>query len=227
MAGRIAYYGNIVKDGLVLDLDAAKRDSYPGSGTTWSDVSGFQNNGTLVNGPTFDANNGGSISFDGTNDNVNLGNILYSSTTSNTIDLWVNVQTFVQNRAILTKGAPGAGPDTTFACWVTADRIRNRYYNSANTASYVTTNLLSINIWYNLVWTYNNVNISLYENSVFKESASLAGPLKDCPHPILIAADIYGNNASMNAASLKIYNRALSAAEVTQNYNALKGRYGL
>ena len=54
MAGRIAYYGNIVKDGLVLDLDAAKRDSYPGSGTTWFDIGGLQCDGTLENGPVLD-----------------------------------------------------------------------------------------------------------------------------------------------------------------------------
>jgi hypothetical protein len=72
MAGRIAYYGNIVKNGLIFDLDAAKRDSYFGSGTVWNDISGFQNNGTLVNGPTFDSNNGGSIVFDGVDDYINV-----------------------------------------------------------------------------------------------------------------------------------------------------------
>ena len=69
MAGRIAYYGGIVTDGLVLHLDAAKRDSYPGSGTVWRDLSGNGNNGTLVNGPTFDRDSGnGSLVFDGVND---------------------------------------------------------------------------------------------------------------------------------------------------------------
>ena len=74
MAGRIAYYGNIVKDGLVLDLDAAKRDSYPGSGTFWKDISGGGGNGTLINGPTFSSGNGGSIVFDGVDDYVNIPN---------------------------------------------------------------------------------------------------------------------------------------------------------
>ncbi len=73
MAGRIAYYGNIVRDGLVLDLDAAKRDSYPGSGTSWRDIAGGVITGSLINGPTFDGNNGGSIVFDGADDYVNLG----------------------------------------------------------------------------------------------------------------------------------------------------------
>ena len=58
----------IVTSGLVLALDAADRNSYPGSGTTWTDLSGNANNGTLTNGPTFNSANGGSIVFDGTND---------------------------------------------------------------------------------------------------------------------------------------------------------------
>ena len=70
MAGRVAYYGNIVKNGLILDMDAAKRDSYPGTGTAWNDISGFQYNGTLTNGPTFNSSNGGSIVFDGVDDRV-------------------------------------------------------------------------------------------------------------------------------------------------------------
>lgn len=59
MAGRITYYGNIVRDGLVLNLDAAKRDSYPGTGTVWRDIAGGVITGSLVNGPIFDASNGG------------------------------------------------------------------------------------------------------------------------------------------------------------------------
>ena len=65
------YYGpRIVSNGLVLCLDAANKRSYPGTGTTWTDLSGNSNNGTLTNGPTFSAGNMGSILFDGTNDYV-------------------------------------------------------------------------------------------------------------------------------------------------------------
>ena len=87
MAGRIAYYGGIVKDGLILDLDAAKRDSYPSSGTVWNDISGFQNNGTLINGPTFNSSNGGSIVFDGVDDYVQCAGSF--PLTSATIITWI------------------------------------------------------------------------------------------------------------------------------------------
>jgi len=85
MAGRISYLGGIVRNGLVLDLDAAKLDSYPKFGTTWRDITFNQNNGTLVNGPTFNSGNGGSIVFDGVDDYITIPTI-----TNNiyTIDFW-------------------------------------------------------------------------------------------------------------------------------------------
>lgn len=64
----------IVTNGLVLYLDAANQKSYPGSGTTWTDLSGNGNTGTLTNGPTFSANNNGGIVFDGANDYVSISN---------------------------------------------------------------------------------------------------------------------------------------------------------
>ena len=83
---------NIVKDGLVLHLDAANYKSYPGSGTTWSDLSGNGNNGTLTNGPTFDSGNRGSIVFDGSNDFVYLSNpsSLAFGTGDFSIEIWCN-----------------------------------------------------------------------------------------------------------------------------------------
>ena len=65
----------IVTRGLAFYVDAGDTDSYPGSGTTWTDISPNSNNGTLTNGPTFDSNNGGSIVFDGADDFVELGSI--------------------------------------------------------------------------------------------------------------------------------------------------------
>jgi hypothetical protein len=88
MAGRIAYYGNIVTNGLILDLDAAKRDSYPGSGTSWRDISGLQNNGTLINGSIFDSANGGSIMFDGVDDFVSGSDVPFRFGNTFSINMW-------------------------------------------------------------------------------------------------------------------------------------------
>ena len=67
---------NLEVEGLVLCLDAANTNSYPGSGTTWTDTSGKGNDGTLTNGPTFSSDYGGKFNFDNSNDYVDCGNIL-------------------------------------------------------------------------------------------------------------------------------------------------------
>jgi len=229
MAGRIAYYGNTVTNGLVLSLDAAKKDSYPGSGTVWRDISGNGNSGSLVNGPTYSSGNGGSFIFDGVDDYADLGNILFTNITNTTLDIWFNVQTFTGNRAIFTKGAQGAGSDTTWASWIISGttQIRIRFFNSSNASNFVSTLNLTSNVWYNTVVTYDNSNIVLYNNGSLVETAPLTGLLKNCTHPIRIANDLYGNTCNMTCSGFKIYNRALSASEILQNYNAQKSRYGL
>ena len=87
----LGHGASIVRNGLVLYLDAANPKSYPGSGTTWKDLSGNGNNGTLVNGPTFNSANGGSIVFDGTNDYVITTNLLNPTTNPNeSVFVWFN-----------------------------------------------------------------------------------------------------------------------------------------
>jgi hypothetical protein len=91
MAGRVSYYGNIVKDGLVLDLDAAKLQSYPRTGTLWNDISGNNYVGVLTNGPTFNSSNGGSVVFDGVDDFIEFGDVLDLGTNSLTVSHWLNL----------------------------------------------------------------------------------------------------------------------------------------
>jgi hypothetical protein len=81
--------GNIVTNGLVLNLDAANPRSYepPFNGTVWNDLSGNGNNGTLVNGPVFSGSNGGFLRFDGTNDYADLP-FNNRSSTVNTVEMF-------------------------------------------------------------------------------------------------------------------------------------------
>jgi hypothetical protein len=229
MATRYNYTGGIVTNGLVLNLDAAKTDSYPGSGTTWRDLSGFGNNGTLVNGPTFSGiGKQASIVFDGVDDYVSCGNVLFNNVSVVTISMWVNIQTFTNNNTIISKGAQAEGSNTTFAAWIiSSSRIRNRFYNSTGTSGLVDTGTLSQNTWYNLTWTYNGSAITVYTNSIVGETAALSGPLKTNTNPLNIARSIYGNNTQMICSGTQIYNRALSQEEITQNFNALRGRYNI
>jgi hypothetical protein len=229
MATRYNYTGGIVTNGLVLNLDAAKVDSYPGTGTTWRDLSGNNNNGTLTNGPTFSGiGKQASIVFDGVDDYVSCGNVLFNNVSVVTISMWVNIQTFTNNNTIISKGAQAEGSNTTFAAWIiSSSRIRNRFYNSTGTSGLVDTGTLSQNTWYNLTWTYNGSAITVYTNSIVGETAALSGPLKTNTNPLNIARSIYGNNTQMICSGTQIYNRALSQEEITQNFNALRGRYGI
>lgn len=227
---------NIVRDGLILYLDAASPNSYYPTvgGTIWRDISKSFRNATLTNGPTYSSTNSGSFLFDGTNDYADLGNIIYTDTTSTTLDIWVNFQSFVLNDSVLTKGSQASGTDTTFAAWITtSNRVTFRAYNSSNVAGLVVTGTLVTGSWYNLVWTYDGTTLSSYTNGALSSGggstppASLASPLKNSTYAIRIASDTFSRSANMFCSVFKIYSRALTPQEISYNFNLIKSRYGL
>ena len=95
---------NVVTDGLVLALDAANTKSYPGSGTTWRDMSGNNITGSLTNGPTFNSANGGSIVFDGTNDSVIMADNSALNTQTPSVEVWIKTNATNQNGFWFEKG---------------------------------------------------------------------------------------------------------------------------
>jgi hypothetical protein len=221
---------DIVYENLVIYLDAGYLPSYPTFGTSWYDVSGYGNRGVLTNGPTYSSDGGGSIVFDGVDDYVDCGNILFNNISTVTISIWVNIQTFRTNNSIISKGSQAEGSNSTFAVWIvpTTTSIRNRFYNNVGDSGFVTTpNNLSVNTWYSLTWTYDGATITGYLNGVSFGVASLTGVLKTNTNPLRIGRDLYGNNTPMTSSIVEIYNRALSSQEILQNYNAQKSRFGL
>jgi hypothetical protein len=237
MAGRIAYYGNIVRDGLILDLDAAKRDSYPGTGTVWRDIAGGVITGSLINGPTFDPNNGGSIVFDGTNDYVNLPyNPNYNFTTISSLT-WV--KTPIQYTGSAFKAIISKQSDIIF------DREFNFYtYSSLNNGvinqlhfstgkltSYtgfinVPGGSLSLNTWHQIGFTVGNGFLNYVLNGQIIQSTSTTGTF-NATGSYDIKVGRADNNWLGNISNVLLYNRILSSTEVLQNYNATKGRFGL
>jgi hypothetical protein len=226
MAGRIAYYGGIVTNGLVLALDAAKKDSYPGSGTLWRDISGNGNNGTLTNGPTFNSGNGGSIVFDGVNDYYNISTPI--TDIMNTINIWVNM--------LATTVCPILyyGSDTFNSnLWTWGIAIFPSSTHGFNEAplNYPTTALytesITTNVWKNFTLVRNDSgNVRLYKNGILVGSKIGLGTtaLRNSADRLYIAkaGTAYGN---FQISQASIYNRALSASEILQNYNATKTRY--
>lgn len=220
----------IVTDGLVLCLDAADRNSYPGSGSTWYDLSGNANNGTLTNGPTFSSTNGGSIVFDGSNDYStfyapNLGTIT-------TVEMWVKLGAAYSNKMFFGW--------FTYDVWCQSGRIG---YNTANSDLYgisssTVTDLGIVGSFAHYIFEMNSgihySNNKIYINTNQQSLSQLSGGENAGNRNFnngngLISGWLYDSNYKipMSCAVFKVYNRALSADEVRRNYNATKGRFGL
>ena len=225
MAGRIAYYGNIVRDGLVLNLDAAKRDSYPGTGTVWRDIAGGVITGSLVNGPTFNTNNGGSITFDGVDDYVICTKSNITGNTPWSISIWINVD-ISKNGAgrqgwMVWRG--GQSTSQLIAIGVTSGYVEVAHY--ANDTTF-TNSPISFGTFQNITVTFNGTTELIYMNGTNTDNKSTSLSLTDGDWYFSSRVGASGF-LKCNMSQFIVYNRALSATEVLQNYNATKGRFGL
>lgn len=220
-----------VQNGMILQLDAANPASYPGTGTAWTDISSYGNNGTLVNGPTFNSANGGQIVFDGTDDWLNLPKAGFGLP-SFTIDFWVK---FTGPNGYLWVIADATGGNPELRMVYNGTKIELLWYDSGNYIFVTTTNAtISTNTWYHISNTTTNNSYNFYINGVLDKALTgngYDGGTLACHS--MATYDLYGTSpgyggfASMNLATYKFYNRVLSAAEVQQNFYALANRYGI
>ena len=223
---------DLIQDGLVLCLDASDKNSYPGSGTTWYDVSGNGNNGTLNNGPTFDSGNGGAIVFDGTNDYISL-NSNPSVLSQITFEAWVNLDvsnitgTFVVGHIAGIESRYRFIYDTNNFYWV-CSTVNNGWYTTGTSIGFDTGASLS-NITYHVVGTYNGSFNSLYVNGNLKTTGSAISGNIQSGGTFYIGNSLVSNIAYPKGKgyTCRIYNRALSSSEIKQNYNSQKSRFGL
>lgn len=224
------YSPKIITNGLVLSLDAANNKSYPRSGTTWTDLSGNNNNGTLTNGPTFSAGNQGSIVFDGTNDYISgTNNSSLQLLNDLTIGAWVKLGSggnasqgiFEKMININYSGYGITRQDDYFKFWT----------GGGGTFAYTNSNITysSSNNWYYVVGRRMAGNNRLFINSIL-QTDSQSPPLSDSGE-VYVIGRYYSNIANYyfvgNIAQTSLYNRALTDAEILQNYNATKNRFGL
>jgi hypothetical protein len=216
MAGRISYYGGIVKDGLILDLDAAKKDSYPGSGTVWNDLSGNNNHATLINSPTYSTLGGGSVLFNGSNSYA-TGSTQNSSTY--TISVWgYNLtNTVIGGGFMSTATAPSTSANSQIQLGggTIPFQFNSAYLNFSNATK---------NQWVMLTGVQLATTQQLYINGSSVNTATATTILGDYYNIGRRTDGVYLNTY---IAVAQIYNKNLSASEVTQNYNALKSRFGL
>ena len=252
---------NIVKEGLVLYLDAASGTSYSpyNSGNTWRDISGNGNNGTLTNGPTYSSGNGGSFVFDGANDYTNLdayaSSLIFNSPAS--IAMWLRPLINKSSYGTIFQIGDGVAttPPNTGSSFVisygdaTGGLVSETFtlINYVNGESTSTTTLYGVengieyqNTWVNIcvvisanTWTFyiNGVNTALTKGSFW--GGTTFGYGNNITSKSIVSIGCTRQNVTVqaplqaNIATTQIYNRALSAQEVLQNYNAQKSRFGL
>jgi hypothetical protein len=233
------YSPNVVTDGLTVCLDAANARSYPGSGTSWYDLSGNGKTGTLVNGPTFDGGNGGSIVFDGTNDTVNTSYVMINGTDAATP---ITISFFINPDA--TQNATTNGPVWIGSAYYSGFGMRfggssYQIWLRMTSGTYTDTLPLTAGVFQHVVLIWGGVNDSKmysYINGNLNSERSISysafnQSLTSYPFRFGQPYTSGGNTATGyfkgKIAQMMLYNRALSAAEVSQNFNALRRRFGV
>jgi hypothetical protein len=226
----ITYNPKVVTDGLVLCLDAANKRSYPGTGTTWTDLVGGDD-GTLTNGPTFSSDNGGSIVFDGSDDYVvTSSNVGITGASPRTLCFWFY---YISSGTGWQKNVLGYGVNgiadifdvaTNFSSYY---RIVGHFYGGGyDTGSTLPSrDTLINNDWNYICVSYDSTDVYVYTNGLFSNSKTLT--LTTVDGVLHLGKGTYAtyNPFTGKISNVSIYNRALTADEILQNYNATRGRY--
>ena len=224
----------IVTDGLVMCLDAANRKSYPGTGTTWLDRSGNGNNGTLVNGVGYNSGNGGSLTFDGVDDHVEINPIILTSSYTITQTLIGGASSNTHGYMPIGGGVFSNGGNYRGYIWFyNTDGVNSKVFfrqdGEADGCDFlnITPSLTQgIIFQYTLVKNLTNVSFYINNNLVGTGTANSAinFTIRRLGHSYSIN-NVYRMNR--NLYNTTIYNRALSVNEIKQNFNATRGRFGI
>jgi hypothetical protein len=217
----------IVTNGLTLRLDASNLASYPGSGSTWTDIAGTAQNITLVNSPTYTSASPAYFTFNGSNQRGSgTGAVLAS--TSYTKSVWFYLNAYADNNIV----SSATGGHYMFFGNV-SDRTKLYAGNSNWTVpDYLShlqsTTSFSLNTWYNATITFNTTDgMTLYVNGVFDKLYTSVKTAFTGDGSTNIAAFGTGNLLNGRISKVYCYNRSLTASEVLQNYNFDKSQYGL
>lgn len=226
----LTHSAGIVTDGLVLCLDAGNLRSYPGTGTVWSDISKNGNDGTLTNGPTYSSLNGGNIVFDGSNDYVVTPSTTFTANNDFVYEVVIKSDsTYQQGKGILA--------NKTY--WNTGHGAAISHISNPQTIyGYVTTNISHYDInstvgptygWTHVVMRRNNNDLRFFINGQQKGTTrTIAGTITGESDKFWIGSVVDGLSSWLgNISVVRVYNRALTQREIEQNFNSLRGRFGI
>ena len=227
---------NITQDGNsqpgicpILNLDAGNTSSYPGTGTTWTDLSGNGNSGTLYGGVTYSAANGGVLGFDGISGRANVQNSLSSA--PNTFEVWIKVPTTVPSgtRVGNVIGNFPSSHSVNFE-YNTSGRPR-LYWNAGEIDWSISTVDIRTNIWTYAVFVRDTAQnkISYYQNAVLIAEHSGSGTDISSLQNWVVGDDSTTTRIPLNGAisAVRLYDKALSGNDILQNFNTLRSRYGI
>jgi hypothetical protein len=216
------YSPKIVTDGLILNLDAGNRRSYVSGSTIWTDLVNNSRTGSLVNGPTFNSSNEGSIVFDGTNDRVLLPAVV-DTNSSFSLEFWA-LRTSDANAGTLISGN---GPNSYFVIRMLSSAVSLVKSFVVELGNFGASSATVSNTINHVVLTRSGTTYTCYTNGIFRGTLTINQTYATTA-PALGIYDA-GNNEPFSGRIYKFayYNRAISAFEVRQNYNANKGRFGL
>jgi hypothetical protein len=211
----IAYNTSVVRDGLVLYLDAANPKSYPGTGTTWFDLTANGNNGTINNSPIFSTTNKGYFTFDGINDNVSFSYVQPAQTTASsfTWSVWV----FTTRNSFVDMIIGNRNNVLAFTK-LTTKRFE---YHPSNIDSDT-----PLDQWMNITIIKDGINFKYYRNSVL--ISSITSSTTKTTLPFFVGGDsTAGEYFNGRISQVLIYNRNITEDQIKINFNATRGRYGI
>jgi hypothetical protein len=222
----LGHGASIVRNGLVLQLDAANPRSYPGSGTTWSDLSGNANNGTLVNGVGYSSADAGYLTFDGVDDFVNINQPAITFSPNRwTICTWMNPND--QYSRFLTPNSVGIDQWLEYSSGQVNVRIASSADTNERTRS-GTSGTIPVSQWSYSCISIDNLNIKIYANGILTNEYTETISIGNWSGTWRLGQR--GNSTSWYSglfSNFTVYNRALTAQEIQQNFEAMRSRYGI
>ena len=215
----------VVTTGLQLYLDAGNASSYPGSGTAWTDLSGNSRDGTLTNGPTYSGTNGGSIVFDGSNDYVQCTGSL--TVTAATFVTWIkrNGSQGTYDGILFSRGT-----NTTGMNFYTSNQLGYHWNDSSSTYNWSSGLTIPDATWCMIAVSVTSTAATAYlcqtggtttATNTVNHASSLLNDIK------LALDDAAARYFNGNIAIAQLYNIALSAGQVSTNFEADRGRFGV